>query len=136
MELPSAAFATPASRAAVSDILADHVRAIPGVSLASWSYGTPPGGPTCSWSGPAFFALHGVQVLRGRPFGPSDDQAAVLVSDRSARAIWPGLEPVGRAFTYDGAQHRVIGLVKETLALSVTRFISLDQARLSAQARC
>jgi hypothetical protein len=50
--------------------------------------------------------------LRGRTFQPGDD-TDVIVGERFAALMWPGLDPIGRMFQFDKEPHRVIGLVKE-----------------------
>jgi hypothetical protein len=73
---------------------------------------------------PDFFALYGIPLLRGRLFGHGDDRGAVVVGERLARILWPGIDPIGRTFSFEGGgQFHVIGLAREI------RFPSLD-ARL------
>jgi len=48
---------------------------------------------------PGYFALFDVQILRGRAFTPreaADGEPLALVSAATARAIWPGLDPIGQ----------------------------------------
>jgi hypothetical protein len=64
--------------------------------------------------GPEFFELYGVPLLRGRTFRPDDGPDVVIVGERLADALWPGLDPIGRTFqfgTFDPL--RVIGLARE-----------------------
>jgi len=144
--LPKPAFPDPAARAAGARRIEDEVRALPGVQHVAWSYGLPPeGGWTQSgkWQsdapgaaviqmdvdgytvGPEFFALYGIALARGRMFEPADAQGSVVVSERLARLLWPGLDPIGRTFSLEDrgtmrVAGQVIGIVKET------HFPSLD----------
>jgi putative ABC transport system permease protein len=48
---------------------------------------------------PDYFRAVGTRVLRGRAFADSDDARAprvAIVSDRLARRLWPGEDPIGR----------------------------------------
>jgi putative ABC transport system permease protein len=63
--------------------------------------------------GPDFFALYGVPLLRGRTFLPTDSGADVVVGERLARALWPGLDPIGRSFRFQDERFHVIGLARE-----------------------
>jgi predicted permease len=154
IEFPSKSFTTPESRVAVSNRLADEVRAIPGVSLTSWSYGNPPGGAV-TYSGEwrsdqpgaepvnitadmflvtsDFFALHRIPLIRGHAFQPSDEPNAVLVSERFAKALWPGLDPIGRTFSFTQGQRTVIGVVKDIHYPALDR--TLDKPQWYAQFR-
>ncbi|MDO8835763.1 MAG: ABC transporter permease, partial [Vicinamibacterales bacterium] len=143
VDFQSARLATAGDRAMAARSLLDAARTIPGIRAASWSYGTPPGGGLTDvglWTSDAsegvsvrmrvdrhiiesdFFAVYGVPILKGRAFQSSDDEAATLVSERFARALWPGeLDVIGRSFRFDGRRFHVIGLVGEV------RFPSLDR---------
>jgi hypothetical protein len=64
---------------------------------------------------PSFFALYNIAIMRGRALKPDDDEAHVVVGERLAGLLWPGQEPIGRAFTM-GSQprtYRVIGVARE-----------------------
>jgi predicted permease len=51
-----------------------------------------------------YFELLGIPVRAGRPFddfdGPAADPVAI-VSERMARALWPGADPIGKRLLYD-----------------------------------
>jgi predicted permease len=138
---PPESFATPESRLSAAAVVEDAARTVPGVTAVSWSYGRPPRGSVFSggWTSDLpgaepvamrvyhfvvdrnFFDLYRVPILRGRPFQPSDDRTAVLVSERFARALWSEQDPIGRRFTFAGslplqsenAQLQVIGVVRD-----------------------
>lgn len=52
---------------------------------------------------PRFFGTTGTRVLRGRSFADAGDDGAafpVVVNEAMARALWPGLDPVGRCVRF------------------------------------
>jgi FtsX-like permease family/MacB-like periplasmic core domain len=65
--------------------------------------------------GPDFFALYGIPLLRGRTFEAADGANQVIVGERLAARLWPGLDPVGRSFRYDQGRQvgQVVGLARE-----------------------
>jgi predicted permease len=119
-ELPSDRYPTPAARVRAGDQLLERVRSLPGVEHATlwgpsmfgrstwvaflspadrviadnerlmvWRHSTNPG------------ALHdlGIRMISGRDIAPSDtlDTAPVaVISEATARTLWPGLDPIGR----------------------------------------
>lgn len=148
VEMPSASFPTEASRATAARALEEQARALPGVRYATWSYGVPPGGGAISFGdwvsdapganpvhleinrffiGSDFFSLYGIPILRGRSFQASDAPGAVLVGERFAHALWPGMDPVGRSFSFEKAQFHVVGLVREIHYPSLDRKLDRPQ---------
>lgn len=145
VDLAGQGFPDSASRALGARRIEEDVRQLPGVQHVAWSYGLPPNGGGV-WSGiwrsdapgpiavetdvhgyvvgPEFFALYGIPLLRGRLLEPADQRSLVVISERLAHLLWPGLDPVGRTFSVDGqgtkGTFQVVGLVKET------HFPSLD----------
>lgn len=136
VELPSTAFTDTESRVSAVRVLEDALRSLPGVDQVAWSYGQPPGGavnydgdvqsdlpgsqPHNLWVDrhvvqPAFFAIYGIPVIRGRIFGPQDAATDVIVGERLAALLWPGLDPLGRSFVMDEqrVRLRVIGVARE-----------------------
>jgi ABC-type antimicrobial peptide transport system permease subunit len=48
---------------------------------------------------PGYFELFDIRVVRGRPFTPAEaaaGSAVALVSNATAAALWPGLDPIGQ----------------------------------------
>ncbi len=132
LSFPRAAFPDATSRAAAAQSIEEQVRALPGVRLASWSYGMPPAGGAISfgnWTsdvgrtvdmtvdrysvGPQLFALYGIPLLQGRPFDSSDHQGVVIVGQRLAEALWPGADPIGHTFSFLQERFQVIGVARE-----------------------
>jgi predicted permease len=132
--LPSSA-TDRASRATAAQAIGDAMRAIPAVRQVAFSFGAPPSGGGFSggknWLsdlpgaseqslvveryrvGPDFFGLYGIPILRGRNFQPDDPEDVVIVGERLAASLWPGLDPVGHSFRYSKETFRVIGLARE-----------------------
>jgi hypothetical protein len=63
--------------------------------------------------GADFFELYRISLLRGRYFEPNEDPSHVIVGERIADILWPGLDPIGRSFARDKERHTVVGLVRE-----------------------
>jgi putative ABC transport system permease protein len=124
----------PSLRASLVRSIEEEVRKLPGVQQFAWSGGNPPAGGTFSWgdwqsdvpgaapvhlevniydAGPDFFDLYGIPVLRGRPVAADDTSDRVLVGERIANALWPGMDPIGRRFTFENERFEVVGVVGE-----------------------
>ena len=133
LALPSAA-ADAAARELLVRTIEDELRTLPGVGQVAWSYGLPPGGAIISegdWIGdlpgaapvnatffhyivsPDFFALYRIPIVRGRLFAASDPYTSVVVSERLAQTLWPGVDPIGRTFRFEKQQFQVVGLARE-----------------------
>jgi putative ABC transport system permease protein len=135
LSLPEAAFPDNEARMAGARVIEEQVRALPGVEQVAWSYGLPPDGGMMSFGswqtdlpgqpsvdlpiverysvGNDFFALYGIPLMRGRTFEASDQADAVVVGERFASALWPGLEPLGRSFVFNKRRFEVIGVARE-----------------------
>lgn len=134
MSLSPPTFTDRAARAAAARTIEEQVRQLPGVQQVAWTYGLPPDGGAISFGnwqsdapgapivdmvvnrysvGPEFFGLYGIPLLRGRTVEPSDQPGAVVVGERLAGVLWPGLEPVGRTFSFQKERFQVVGLVRE-----------------------
>jgi predicted permease len=134
LSLPRADFPDRSARAAAARVLEEKVRELPAVRQVTWSYGLPPNGGAISWGewqsdvagaaplnltvgrfsvGPEFFDFFGIPILRGRAFQASDPDGTVVVGERFANALLPGLDPIGRTFTFTNETFHVVGLVRE-----------------------
>ena len=62
-----------------------------------------------------YFRTLGIPVLAGRTFGPEDSlesPGVTIVSESVARALWPGVNPIGQTIEWNGARPAtVIGVV-------------------------
>ena len=65
---------------------------------------------------PEFFSVVGVPIVRGRGFGPNDwrDDTGVIVTESTARQLWPGEDPLGKTLR-EGTEREdsVIGVAKD-----------------------
>ena len=135
IELPRGRFPDRSSRLTAARALVDTVAALPGVAQVALSFGLPPGGGAIHFGddwfsdipgkaplnlvvesyyvGPDFFSLYGIPLLRGRAFQPGDADTEVIVGERFAALMWPGVDPIGRTFKTGKDSHHVIGLVRE-----------------------
>jgi predicted permease len=71
---------------------------------------------------PSFFRLLGIPLIAGRGFTAADAGTnAAVISEATAREVWPGLDPIGRRFDADPhfAGYRVVGVVGNTRAISL-----------------
>ena len=89
---------------------------------------------------PGYFRTLGIQLLRGRDFGPSDTKGrtdVAIVNEVAAARLWPGEDPIGRRLVRtdeDGQrQVEVVGVEKTgkyvTLNENPTPFIYLPYAQ-------
>jgi putative ABC transport system permease protein len=125
---------------AFQDVLLERVRALPGVSGAALAGQVPLGGNGDSWGfhvqgrmrantsedpsveryavTPDYFRLLGIELVRGRLFGPADrahSEPVLLVSAATAAQVWGGADPIGSLVRVGGADEgpwrRVVGVV-------------------------
>jgi putative ABC transport system permease protein len=144
---PSSDFPTEAKRAEAVNKLRANAEAISGIRVATWSYGTPPGGgitDTGAWQAvdggvsrvmsahrlyvePEFFEAYGLRVLAGRPLAGTDDPNAIVISERLAAALWPDGPAVGRRLLFEGVEKNVVGVVTEVRYPSLGELKDLPQ---------
>lgn len=135
ISLPASAFADAASRFAMTSTIEAEMRRLPGVEQVALSFGLPPDGGGIhsgdDWRsdvagatsqemvvesyevGADFFDLYRIPILRGRAFQPGDTPQQVIVGERFAARLWPGIDPVGRSFSWGKTLYQVIGLTRE-----------------------
>lgn len=108
-----------------------RVAAIPGVRLAALTRQSPLGAGEISsvktWTSAGmrqasvnlvssgYFETLGIQILRGRSFGPAD-RDGVIVNETMALELWPGTSPIGntiRAGSERGKELEVIGVARD-----------------------
>ena len=96
---------------------------------------------------PGYFETLGVQVTRGRPFGPGDRDGALpvaIVSEDVAARTWPGQDPIGRRLkmgdaTGDAPWLTVVGVARAARYRDLTRrlpvmYVPAEQLIVAAQA--
>jgi len=142
VHLPPERYGTTAQKLAFAQVVIDRVGALPGVTAAALSTGTPlavgaigtilvPDQPEQSeapWGSitaatPDFFRALAIPLRRGRLFVPGDGGAArpVIVNDALVNTFFPGQDPIGRhvAF-YGGRIGTIIGVVGNTREISLS----------------
>ena len=142
VHLPPERYGTTAQKLAFAQVVIDRARALPGVTAAALSTGTPlavgaigsiivPDQPEQSeapWGSitattPDFFGALGIPLRRGRLFLPGDGGASrpVVVNEALVNTFFPGQDPIGRhvAF-YRGRIGTIIGVVGNTREMSLS----------------
>jgi len=141
-ELPTSAYRTVAARDDLYTRVREQVRALPGVTSAAFiSYlpiSTFRGGifpvtgngdiAATALSGnniaslryvtPGLFQTLGIPLKRGRDITDADartSQFVAVVSESFAKRYWPDADPMGRHFTFVGADREVVGIVGDVL---------------------
>lgn len=64
---------------------------------------------------PGYFSVVGIPIVRGRGFiGEAHDAPGVIVTESTARRLWPGKDPLTRTLREDtGREYSVIGVAKD-----------------------
>ena len=65
---------------------------------------------------PEYFSVVGIPIVRGRDFRARDwpDVSGVIVTESTARRLWPGQDPLGKTLREDtGREYSVIGVAKD-----------------------
>ncbi len=133
--LPMPKYATVASRAQYYDRVLSGVRALPGVANAGYisflpmvmgggiwpvnvngdaAIRTASHSASLRYATTGFFDVLDIPLLRGRSITESDVQdgpKVAVVSASFAQRYWPGLDPLGRTFTFALDERTVVGVV-------------------------
>ena len=135
----SSRYPSTAARAALYDRIMDRVRIMPGVTNAAWTSALPLTGETWvdkiirpdrageadaktsanyRFVGPEYFHAVGTPMLQGHSFEEQDRKTTpmpAVISQRTARMIWPGDAAIGREFTRSDPANRfkVVGIVAD-----------------------
>ena len=148
LSLPAQRYAAESARLAAHDRVIAALQALPGVVSATTLSAPPltgstqvnslaPDGSTTPRSeqpaanyrfvGPEFFRTLDIRIVRGRSFGSSEGRTTgtmpALVSEQTARRIWPGTDALGKRFSRGipgEAGFEVVGVVADA------RLTSLD----------
>jgi predicted permease len=73
---------------------------------------------------PAYFRTLGIPLLRGRELTSADAGThAVVISETTAKTIWPGISPIGQRFDVDPSSgfpgYEVVGIIGDTRSVSL-----------------
>ena len=67
---------------------------------------------------PAFFAMLGMPMVRGRTFTDLEtatDAGVLVVTESTARRLWPGQDPIGKTLRDEGKKEsRIVGVVRDS----------------------
>jgi predicted permease len=120
--------------------LADRIREIPGVDIVAQAGVSPLSDDTQAMNysipgkkgdydieynnvSPEYFPLLGVPIVRGRNFTDAENRAGsavVILTESTARHLWPGEDPLGKALRQGGGPGatdpgmQVVGIAKDT----------------------
>ena len=141
-ELPTATYRTMASRDALYTRVREEVLALPGVTSAAFISYLPissfRGGvfpvtgngvvaataltsnniASLRFVTPGLFETLGIPFKRGRDISDADartSQFVAVVSESFVKRYWPDADPMGRRFTFAGAEREVVGVVGDVL---------------------
>jgi len=150
---PEARYPEPEDNIRFFDDLVTRLAAVPGVEGAAAVFGSPLSGVNMSGSiipkdrpdppreeiesslirqvTPSYFDLMGIRLLRGRTFRPTEgvaDPPVVVISETTARRLWPGEDPIGKPVRLTASSgmrepkdgRRVVGVVADVLSQSLT----------------
>ena len=127
------AFGEDKDRATLQDGVLEKLRALPGVQSASlvsymlltgesWIDGViPPGTPAHQaqqanyrWISPDYFTTLHQRIIEGRPLNENDrTQKNAVISEATAKAVWPNQSPINRQFQRNGNTLTVVGVVAD-----------------------
>jgi predicted permease len=130
-DLPNTGY-TPAAAAAFQRQVIDRLSALPGVRAVAESSQMPlsdqhaetrfgfPGTEVkryleFSSVTPAYFDVLHIPLVRGRLFTPDEveSERALIVTESTARRLWPGLDPLSQALTLDTVDRPIVGIVRD-----------------------
>lgn len=67
---------------------------------------------------PQFFRTMAIPILRGRTFSPGEQDVAI-VSDTTARRLWPGKDPLQQEYEYNHKKLRVIAVARDAYMMAI-----------------
>ena len=122
----------PAAAAAFQQRLIERIKAMPGVRSVAQASPLPlsgqhhetsfaiPGSDRAMYMEfslvtPEYFDLLGIAIVRGRNFTPAELAASsgVILTESTARRLWPDADPLGQALTVDEKPQPVVGVVRD-----------------------
>jgi predicted permease len=123
---------TPAAAAAFQQRLAERLATMPGVRAVAHANPLPLSGQRhetrftirgtdrttffeFSQVSPRYFDLLGISIVRGRTFSPAEveSEAAVILTESTARHLWPAEDPLTKALTLDKIDRPVVGIIRD-----------------------
>jgi predicted permease len=144
INLPDKSYADPSRRTAFFKQMLERLGQLPGLEQAGIVSQLPltgdqwidmirvPGDPRPEmrlptehfrWVSPGYFEAIHLQLMMGRFLSSSDEgKSYALISERTARALWPGQNPIGRQFSRPATEQTpftVIGVVGDARTVSL-----------------
>ncbi len=146
IHLPRRSYADPVRRTQFVDGVLDRVRRLPGVDAAGfasaiplvWKGGTAgftpeglPANPSLPYDAnnrtisAGYMETMGMTLREGRFFDSRDDADGApvgIINETMARVYWPGVDPLGRRFRYDGPKspwRTIVGIVADTRVMGI-----------------
>ena len=140
VDIPEAKYPTPEQRNQFFDRALQNIRALPGVESAAWVDTLPLQGGSTQYvmvdgmppmkesempvvairlASPGYFHTARIQMRAGRDFADADGYgkpAVVIVSENTAKRLWPGEDPLGKRITLTMMTKEtaeVVGVVRE-----------------------
>jgi predicted permease len=133
VDLSGAAYRADQTKRNFDDGVLRSLRAIPGVESSALVSAMPLEGETWidgitrsdkpmakpplanfRWISPGYFQTIRERLVAGRLFDDRDaKQKTVIISQASARAAWPGENPIGRKIRHNGQDYTVVGIVAD-----------------------
>lgn len=150
---PESGYPEPEDNMRLYGELLERLAALPGVESAAAAFGSPLSGINMSGSviprdrpppprdeiesarirqvTPDYFDLMRIRLVRGRTFRPTegvDDPPVVVISEATARRLWPGEDPLGKPLRLTASSglsepregRRVVGIVEDVRSLALT----------------
>jgi predicted permease len=130
-DLPNAGY-TAASAAALQRQIVDRLAALPGVRAVAQSSAMPlsdqhtetgfgfPGTDRSAYFEfssvtPPYFDVLRIPIVHGRNFTAAEvaSEGALIVTESTARRLWPGADPLGQMLTLDKIDRPVVGVVRD-----------------------
>jgi predicted permease len=125
-------FSADKDRASFDDGVLEKLRALPGVQSVSlvsymlltgdtWIDGVVPADSphdatqaSFRWISPDYFATIRQRIIEGRPLDEHDrTQMTAVISEATAKAVWPGRDALGRTFLSHGKLITIVGIVAD-----------------------
>lgn len=144
IDLPQYKYAASAQQKAFCDRLLEQAMSMPGIESAALAGGVPlqslsmgsfrvegqpeppPGKePIAHFRlvGPGYFRTLGILLLKGRDFTRQDTaeraSPVAIVNETFAKKVWPGQDPIGKALLDGQIRVPVVGVVADTIQLSL-----------------
>jgi len=147
LELPGKSYQDDQHRAAFYKTVLERIDHLPGVEHAALASGLPLEGDdwgdiarvqgdsrpenqlpieNVRWISPDYFSTINLEVIAGRIFSPDEwGKNLALVSEKTAKTLWPGRNPIGRQFSLGNPATEkpftVIGIVKDARTVSLAK---------------